>query len=599
MHLGHRQPVAGHADEAHEPLLARLDRRLQRAVGAERDLPLDHVDEVVQLDRVDVVDAEAVERAADLLARPAVGPLAGLRGDEELALVPAQPGGDAQLGVAVGRRDVDVVDAVLEQQLQRAVGVGLGDAPQRRGAEDRAGRLVPGRPEGGAFDHGRETTPGGAAPRSGAPSGRARGRSPRGRSRRRGRRRRSPARARARGPRSSAAISSRPRMPWWRTRSTGNPSARTARSARSMRASVSGSTAVPYGIREARQGWRASPRSAAPAAGRARARPALPTPASSSGWRTPCSAAARRPGRQSPGVVGVGAREQHAVAAAPRELGERVVELGLAEVAAIRPVAAVALARELVGGDRLVRDPDRGGHAARAVELAGGDGGGDGGHRQRARPERAGGDGGHERGVDAARERDDGAPVARDAGLELGQQRRGHAPSACAAASACAHTVFTGAPLMPRGALAVGVLGREVDHLPVEPADLDAHRLAGRPRPCGSRARARCGPGARCARRACSSRAAWRSRRPARRRAARARTARSPGARASSARARSRRRARRRRSRPPPRRARARAAGRRGSPRSARPAGRRRPVSAPTIARTTLGSSAPSRVPAP
>ena len=61
----------------------------------------------------------------DLLARPAVGAFTGLRRQEELARVPAQPGGDAQLGVAVARRDVDVVHAVLEQQLQRAVRVAL------------------------------------------------------------------------------------------------------------------------------------------------------------------------------------------------------------------------------------------------------------------------------------------------------------------------------------------------------------------------------------------------------------------------------------------------------------------------------------------
>jgi hypothetical protein len=72
-------------------------------------------------------------------------------------------------------------------------------------------------------------------------------------------------------------------------------------------------------------------------------------------------------------VVGVGARQQRAVAARGGELGQRVVQLGLAEVAAVRAVAAVALARELVGRDRLVRDPDRG--RARAA-------------RRRARPSR-------------------------------------------------------------------------------------------------------------------------------------------------------------------------------------------------------------------
>ena len=47
----------------------------------------------------------------------------------------------------------------LEQEVKRLVGVALGDAPQRRGAEDGAGRLVSSRSEGGAFDHEREVTP--------------------------------------------------------------------------------------------------------------------------------------------------------------------------------------------------------------------------------------------------------------------------------------------------------------------------------------------------------------------------------------------------------------------------------------------------------
>jgi hypothetical protein len=113
----------------------------------------------VQLDRVDVVDAEAVERAPDLLARGGVAALAGLRRDEELALVLPQPVRDAQLGVAVSGGGVDVVDAVLEQQLESAVGVALGPAGERRGAEDHAGGLVAGGSEGGALDHDPEVTP--------------------------------------------------------------------------------------------------------------------------------------------------------------------------------------------------------------------------------------------------------------------------------------------------------------------------------------------------------------------------------------------------------------------------------------------------------
>ena len=119
VHRGDRQPVPGDADEADETLVARLDRRLERAALAQRGLPLDHVDEVVQLDQVDAVDAEPLERAPDLLLRSRVLALAGLRREEELVAVAREPRCEAQLRVAVRRGGVDVVDAVLEEQLER------------------------------------------------------------------------------------------------------------------------------------------------------------------------------------------------------------------------------------------------------------------------------------------------------------------------------------------------------------------------------------------------------------------------------------------------------------------------------------------------
>jgi hypothetical protein len=85
VHLGHRQAVAGDADEAHKAFLARLDRRLEGAVCAQRGLPIDHVHQIVQLDRVDAVDPEAIERSADLLPRGAVGPLARLLATKNVA----------------------------------------------------------------------------------------------------------------------------------------------------------------------------------------------------------------------------------------------------------------------------------------------------------------------------------------------------------------------------------------------------------------------------------------------------------------------------------------------------------------------------------
>ena len=64
-----------------------------------------------------------------------------------------QPRRDAQLRVAVARGDVDVVDPVLEQDVQGAVGLVLRDAAQRRGAEDHPAGVVPGCAEGRPSDH--------------------------------------------------------------------------------------------------------------------------------------------------------------------------------------------------------------------------------------------------------------------------------------------------------------------------------------------------------------------------------------------------------------------------------------------------------------
>ncbi len=140
--------MPGDADEADEPRVARLDRGAQGAVLAHRDVPVAGVHEAVQLDQVDRGHLHALERALDLVARRRVGALAGLRGEEEAVAVPGEAGREPQLGVAVARGGVDVVDAVLEQQLDRLVGVALADVAERGRAEDDAGALVAGAAEG-------------------------------------------------------------------------------------------------------------------------------------------------------------------------------------------------------------------------------------------------------------------------------------------------------------------------------------------------------------------------------------------------------------------------------------------------------------------
>jgi hypothetical protein len=136
--------VTGDADESHEALVARLDCRLERAAVPQGRLPLDDVDEVVQLDQVDAVDAEPRQRAADALLRALVVAVTRLCRDEEVAGLASQPRRDAQLGVAVRGCGVDVVDAVREQQVERALGVCVRDVAKRGGAEDGTAALVAG-----------------------------------------------------------------------------------------------------------------------------------------------------------------------------------------------------------------------------------------------------------------------------------------------------------------------------------------------------------------------------------------------------------------------------------------------------------------------
>ena len=138
VHLGDRQPVAGDADEPDEPFLPRLDGGSQRTVLAQRQLPFGRVDEAVQLDQIDVIDSHPFERAANLLAGRCVRPLAGLGREEETVTVLAKPGREPELRLAVARRGVDVIDPVLEQELERVVGLVLRHVPERRGAEDHA-----------------------------------------------------------------------------------------------------------------------------------------------------------------------------------------------------------------------------------------------------------------------------------------------------------------------------------------------------------------------------------------------------------------------------------------------------------------------------
>ena len=79
-------------------------QRLDRPAGAVGHLPLVLLDQVVELDEVDLVDAHALERALEAGPGAVAAAVAGLGGDEEVVGGGGQPGRQAQLGVAVAWR---------------------------------------------------------------------------------------------------------------------------------------------------------------------------------------------------------------------------------------------------------------------------------------------------------------------------------------------------------------------------------------------------------------------------------------------------------------------------------------------------------------
>src|SRR5207249_6652438 len=155
MHGRDGPAVARHADEAGQPLLARLDRRLEHAALSHGLIPVVRVAERMELDEIDVIDAQTLERAMDVLTALLRGARAGLRRQEEVLPVTRHPGADAELGIAVARRRVDVVHAVAQEHLEGTVRIGLTRAREGGGAEERDAAEMTGATEWTPLDHAR------------------------------------------------------------------------------------------------------------------------------------------------------------------------------------------------------------------------------------------------------------------------------------------------------------------------------------------------------------------------------------------------------------------------------------------------------------
>src|SRR5207245_2321138 len=80
---------------------------------------------------------------------------AGLRRQEEVLPVTRHPGADAELGIAVARRRVDVIHAVAQEHLEGTIRIGLTRAREGGGAEQRDAAEMTGSTEWTPLDHSR------------------------------------------------------------------------------------------------------------------------------------------------------------------------------------------------------------------------------------------------------------------------------------------------------------------------------------------------------------------------------------------------------------------------------------------------------------
>ena len=153
VHRGDPQAMTGHADMAHKAFLPRAHERLQRAARSVGDRPFVLLDEIVQLDQVDAIDAEPSQRALEACSGIVGRALCGLRRQKETVTVPSHEGSDAELGIAVVGGGVDVVDAELQQEVEHFVGASLTHGVQPGCTEDNPAAEVPGSPELRPVDH--------------------------------------------------------------------------------------------------------------------------------------------------------------------------------------------------------------------------------------------------------------------------------------------------------------------------------------------------------------------------------------------------------------------------------------------------------------
>jgi hypothetical protein len=107
----------------------------------------------VELDEIDRVDAQSLERSFQAGAGGVTAPVAGLRCQEEVLSVRRHPWSKPKLGIPVIRSDVDVGDAEFEKDRQQLVGSLLAHPAESRSTENGAAALMSSPAELSVIEH--------------------------------------------------------------------------------------------------------------------------------------------------------------------------------------------------------------------------------------------------------------------------------------------------------------------------------------------------------------------------------------------------------------------------------------------------------------
>ena len=145
--------MAGHSDESHKSFVTRCGQRFDGAARGKGFIPFLWLHQVVELDEVDAIDAEAGQRLFELASGRSTTALTGFGGQKYFVAMRFQPRGKAQLGVAVSRCRIDVIETRCKNLGKNAVSHFLAATSQRCGAKDHPRAQMSGTAKNESFDH--------------------------------------------------------------------------------------------------------------------------------------------------------------------------------------------------------------------------------------------------------------------------------------------------------------------------------------------------------------------------------------------------------------------------------------------------------------